>query len=59
MAVWKKRVNKYNAGLSNHQYNKGDLILYQNYAKKNKPGVPWLDKWRGPAEIVKMSGNTR
>ncbi|KAF8471100.1 hypothetical protein BDZ91DRAFT_717717 [Kalaharituber pfeilii] len=52
---WEKRMQKYQAGLRKHQYHVGDLILFQNYAKRGKPGSPWDDKWRGPAKITHIS----
>lgn len=52
---WEKRVEEYNRGLIKHRYFMGDLVLFQNYAKKGKFGKPWEDKWRGPVKITKVS----
>ena len=55
LETWKNRVDKHSLSLICHHYYVGDLVLYQSYAKKGKPGDPWSDRWRGPAIIVKVT----
>jgi hypothetical protein len=37
---WARRTEAYNKHLRRHRYEIGDLVLYQNYALKGKPGHP-------------------
>ena len=55
LKTWEKRVEKHAQSLQHHHYHAGDLILYQNYAKRNKPGDPWSVRWRGPATGTRVT----
>ncbi|RPB19942.1 hypothetical protein L211DRAFT_870938 [Terfezia boudieri ATCC MYA-4762] len=52
LKAWEHRVEQYQAKLRDHEYLVGDLVLFQNYAKRHKPGSPWEDRWKGPARIT-------
>ncbi|RPB18316.1 hypothetical protein L211DRAFT_875771 [Terfezia boudieri ATCC MYA-4762] len=40
LKAWEHRVEQYQAKLRDHHYLVGDLVLFQNYAKRHKPGSP-------------------
>jgi hypothetical protein len=52
---WAQRTEAYNKHLRSHRYRVGDLVLYQNYSLKGKPGHPWAHRWRGPVTIIHIS----
>jgi transposase InsO family protein len=52
---WTQRTEAYNKHLRSHRYRVGDLVLYQNYSLKGKPGHPWAHRWRGPVTIIHIS----
>jgi transposase InsO family protein len=52
---WARRTEAYNQRLRRHRYEIGDLVLYQNYALKGKPGNPWEHRWKGPVTVVRIS----
>jgi len=52
---WARRIAAHEKGLRRHQYQVGDLVLYQNYQLKSQHGNPWVYHWKGPVEIVRIT----
>ena len=52
---WARRIAAHEKGLRRHRYQIGDLVLYQNYQLKSQHGNPWVYRWKGPVEMVRIT----
>jgi hypothetical protein len=55
LEYWAERSLKHDAGLRQHTYQVGDLVLVQNYALANGFGRLWDLRWKGPFKITHIS----
>jgi len=54
---WARRIAAHQKRLRHHRYQIGDLVLYQNYQLKSQHDNPWVYRWKGPVEIVRITAN--